>query len=151
MVAPSAKSTPRSSRATITAAKKSDVAPSASSCGQIWGAVTPRVIELGEGSGKGKGSWKDVEIQNQTALSQKVTVLEKVGLVTDAKAPGKAISSGGKGKVRVKVGAREDPLPPSSLTLQLGSQEGERRVSIPVINGASAGATGGTEHSKQLN
>jgi hypothetical protein len=108
-----------------------------------WGGVTPRVIELRKEPGKGKDSWKDVEIQNQTALSQEVTVLEKVGLVTDAKVPGKTIPSGGKGRVRVKVGALQDPLPPSSLTLRLDSQEGERRVSIPVTSETSTGMSGG--------
>jgi len=116
-----------------------------------WGGVTPRVIELRKEPGRGKDSWKDVEIQNQTALSQKVTVLEKVGLVTDAKVPGKMIPSGGKGKVRVKVGALQDPLPPSSLTLRLDSQEGERRVSIPVTQGESPDAGGGTERPRILN
>ncbi len=116
-----------------------------------WGGVTPRVIELRKEAGKGKALWRDVEIQNQTALSQKVTLLEKVGLVTAAKVPGKTIPSGGKGRVRVKVGALQDPLPPSSLTLRLDSQEGERRVSIPVTQEASPDAGGGTEPPRILN
>lgn len=116
-----------------------------------WGGTTPRVIEVRDTSSKGKGSWQVLEIQNQTALTQKVTVLEKVGQVAEVKVPGKAIPSGGKGKVRVKVGAYHNPYPPSSLTLQLGSQEGERRVSIPVTDGANAGASGGFQPPKALN
>jgi hypothetical protein len=100
-----------------------------------WGGVTPRVIEVSDSSAKGKGGWQELLILNQTALTQKVTVLEKVGLVSEVKISGKTIPAGEKGLVRVKLGAYQDPLPPSSLTLQLGSRDGERRVSIPVAGG----------------
>lgn len=106
-----------------------------------WGEVTPRVIEVSDTSAKGKGAWKELVIQNQTALTQKVSVLEKVGLVSEAKIEGKTIPAGGKGRVRVKLGAYQDPLPPSSLTLRLSSTEGERRVSVPVAKEISPEAS----------
>lgn len=101
--------------------------------GYDWGGVTPQAIDLSASPEAGKPSWKEVVIQNQLALSQKVSVLEKVGLVSEVKVLGKAIASGGKGRIRVKVGTFADPLPPSSITLKLESKDGERRVSIPVM------------------
>lgn len=97
-----------------------------------WGGVTPKVIEVSDTSAKPKGSWRELIVQNQTALTQKVAVVEKVGLVSETKIAVKTIPAGESGIVRVKLGAYQDPLPPSSLTLRLTSTEGERRVSVPV-------------------
>jgi len=109
-----------------------------------WGGIGPRTIEVSTNPLKPKAKWKEVTIQNQTALSQKVAVVEKVGLVQEVKVLTGRIPSGGKGKVRVKVDPPQDPFPPSSLTLQLLSEEGERRVSIPVVPEAPPGGGAGT-------
>jgi len=95
----------------------------------VWGEVTPRAIELAQR----KGPWQEVVLRNKTALDQQVETIEKVGLVREARVPAKKIPPGGKGRVRVKVDMPKDPFPPSSLTLGLGSPDGERRVSIPVV------------------
>jgi Protein of unknown function (DUF1573) len=113
----------------------------------VWGAVTPRAIEI-PGS---KGFWRDVFILNKTAVEQRVAVIEKAGLVKEVRVVAKKIPSGAKGRVRVKVEPPKDPFPPSSLTLGLGSPDGDRRVSIPVVLPAPPGANGGVQAPKVLN
>lgn len=83
---------------------------------------------------KGKGSWKTLRIENKTALTQKIRVIEKAGIVKETKLTKGKVAPGTGTAFQVRLDAVKEVIPPSSVTLSLLSKEGEKRISLPVVS-----------------
>jgi len=94
--------------------------------------VFPKVLVVMENE-KAKGSWKTLRIENKTALTQRIRVIEKAGIVKKTKLTKGRVAPGTGTAFQVRLDPVNKEFPPSSVTLSILSKEGERRISLPVV------------------